>query len=63
LYHAFEWRSSRFDLSIQAEVEVTVARVKGGAEVLLEPSGWNPTGKAAPTQRGCFFSSVLDSVR
>ena len=32
-------RSSRVDLSIQTEVEVTYARVKGGTEVLLEHRG------------------------
>jgi hypothetical protein len=37
----FEWRSSRFDPSIQTEVEVTFARVKSGTEVMLEHRGWN----------------------
>jgi hypothetical protein len=47
-----------FDPSIQTEVEVTYARVKGGTEVLLERRAWNPTGTAAPTQRGASQQRV-----
>jgi hypothetical protein len=37
----FEWRSRRFDPSIQTEVEVTFARVTSGTEVMLEHRGWS----------------------
>jgi hypothetical protein len=61
----FAWRSSRFDPSIQTEVEVTFARVTSGTEVLLEHRGWHPDrdSQAFRDWLGLWWGDLFTSYR